>query len=355
MASNHLWQDIFNTLLVEIGEKNLRPGDRFQSLEEVCNRFGVSVITARRAFDELEQQGWIKRFKYRGAFIAKTNSPFSVKLVLNCPWDEVGLPMQGSPFVQLKLVDEMRKAATRMGIDLQLFTPALISSDMTGANIVVLQGSTLSAELIQGICKNNNAVFAHVPMPIDGVVTVRHDLRKSVDLPVRHLLDMGHRRIGLVLTRIANDWMSPRFQAYEAGLRRHKLAMDWRMVAECISTDKSAVFSAMERLMNNPCPPTAVIASNDEIALAVMDYCRLHGLVVPRDLSLVGCDNTPDGEEARPGLTSVETHFDRMAEESLRLLLASDASNNTGSSDTVVAPELIVRGSTAPPQHVSLR
>ncbi|MDD3927694.1 MAG: winged helix-turn-helix domain-containing protein, partial [bacterium] len=148
-SSNHLWQDIFNTLLVEIGEKDLRPGDRFQSLEEVCNRFGVSVITARRAFDELEQQGWIKRFKYRGAFIAKNRSPFTVKFVLKRTWDDVELPLQGSLFVQLKIMDEMRKAATRMGIDLHLCTPALLDSDMVEANIVVLQGNFLATEVIQ--------------------------------------------------------------------------------------------------------------------------------------------------------------------------------------------------------------
>lgn len=95
-------------------------------------------------------------------------------------------------------------------------------------------------------------------------------------------------------------------------------------------------------------PPTAIFASNDEIALGVIEAARTHGLRVPHDLSLIGFDDTLPARMASPPLTTVRQPLREMGAVALRTALRLANGETIDSHHVELATQLVVRDSTAP-------
>jgi DNA-binding LacI/PurR family transcriptional regulator len=95
---------------------------------------------------------------------------------------------------------------------------------------------------------------------------------------------------------------------------------------------------------------TAVFVANDQMALGVLRALHEHGRRVPTDVSLVGFDDIPESGYFTPPLTTVRQPFDMVGRRSLQTLLSQIESGRTIVGRVVIAPELIVRESTAPPK-----
>jgi LacI family transcriptional regulator len=123
----------------------------------------------------------------------------------------------------------------------------------------------------------------------------------------RYLVGLGHRRFGLLSAPVeGND----RARARGAGVRQALAEAGLDLPAERIQyapISLAAAGEAMQRLLALPEPPTAVVATNDVFAVGAMVACRHAGLVIPRDISITGVDNTDLGATQTPGLTSIRT------------------------------------------------
>ena len=102
-----------------------------------------------------------------------------------------------------------------------------------------------------------------------------------------------------------------------------------------------------------PADATAVFVANDQMALGVLRALHELGRRVPADVSVAGFDDIPEAAYFTPPLTTVRQRFDEVGEQALLALLAQlDGEARTGSR-TTIAPELIVRASTARPTVTS--
>jgi LacI family transcriptional regulator len=93
---------------------------------------------------------------------------------------------------------------------------------------------------------------------------------------------------------------------------------------------------------------TAVFASNDSMALGAMHALSVRGLVVPRDVSVVGFDDIPEAAHFRPPLTTVRQDFEELGALLMSRLFAAIESDGSPRPSKVL-PTLVVRESTAPP------
>jgi len=166
---------------------------------------------------------------------------------------------------------------------------------------------------------------------------------------VQHLVDLGHRRIGMLRTSDTDGttWSSDllRVRAWRETLAAAGLdAPDELLATETYGVDAGA--RAMATLLALPERPTAVFAYSDELAFAAVAHARAAGLSVPGDLSVVGTDGHPLGELL--GLTTVDQDVagqGRLAAElAVRLLDGAERVD-----DVDVACRLVERGSTAAP------
>jgi DNA-binding LacI/PurR family transcriptional regulator len=167
-------------------------------------------------------------------------------------------------------------------------------------------------------------------------------------LATRHLVELGHTEI----THISGpqDWIEAdaRMQGFleeinEAELRtRAPILGDW--------SAHFGYYAGLELLRFRDF--TAVFAGNDQMALGFMHACRDSGLDVPGDISVVGFDDIPEAAHFSPPLTTVRQNFAEIGRRAVALLL-SELSGGIGQDHDhdQIAPELVVRSSTAPPRR----
>lgn len=162
---------------------------------------------------------------------------------------------------------------------------------------------------------------------------------------VRHVLALGHRRIGFITGRMEAECSVDRLQGYKDGLREVGLEYDPDLVRQGDFT-REAGYREVRELFDVPERPTAILASNDEMAFGVMDAVHESGLRIGRDISLVGFDDLPMALTVTPPLTTVRQPLVAMGEAALEMLIGLIEGKKPGSLRRELPTELIVRGST---------
>jgi DNA-binding LacI/PurR family transcriptional regulator len=178
----------------------------------------------------------------------------------------------------------------------------------------------------------------------------------------RHLLELGHRRFGIILDRLAGDGVAglvdgPRLAAATYRITRERMAGyaealtaagvalgDVPVVERATNTRDEGATGARELLERAP-GLTAILAMTDQLALGALDVLHERGAAVPEAISLVGFDDIPEAATATPPLTTVRQPLLRKGEEAGRLLVAPPEQP----SEVLLPVELVVRGSTGPP------
>ncbi len=168
----------------------------------------------------------------------------------------------------------------------------------------------------------------------------------SARLATEHLIKLGHRRIGFIAgpeEYSLSDW---RKTGWKLAMEAAGLPYDGLCVRGDFGYDSGV--AATEALLGRAEPPTAIIASSDQMTLAALDTAIKQGLSVPRDLSLISFDNTPVVRFTTPQLTAIDQPIAATFSKAVELLI--EHANETVEPQPVrVEGSLIERGSTAPP------
>ena len=166
----------------------------------------------------------------------------------------------------------------------------------------------------------------------------------------RHLLELGHRRIGFINGHPNQTATGQRFHGYVEAMTEAGLSVDADQVAQGYFTYRSGL-EAAEKLLDSG-RPTAIFASNDDMAAATMAVAHRRGLDVPSDLAVTGFDDTPLAATVWPALTTIHQPIAEMAREAVRLLVEQIRSRRGGSEPQVVHKmlkfTLVKRESSAP-------
>lgn len=164
---------------------------------------------------------------------------------------------------------------------------------------------------------------------------------------VTHLLiSLGHRHIGFIGGPADQAASGLRRQGFERAMAAHALALEPELLQPGDFTFRSGV-EAAHRLLSRRQRPSAVFASNDDMALGVLAAAQRLGLAVPGDLSIAGFDDSPAAGLVWPALTTVRQPVAAMARSAVELLIAPPESEGQGPPRRVLAHELLVRDSTS--------
>ncbi|MFF2149414.1 LacI family DNA-binding transcriptional regulator, partial [Kitasatospora sp. NPDC058190] len=167
----------------------------------------------------------------------------------------------------------------------------------------------------------------------------------------RHLLDLGHRRIGLIGGPARMMCSRARADGYRAALDMTGIPYDPALVREGDFHHESGRRLGLE-LLRLPDRPTAVFAGNDLQALGLYEAARELGLRIPEDLSVVGFDDLPLARWVGPPLTTVRQPLTEMAETATHLVIDLARGVRPGTLRVDLATSLVERSSTAPPRTV---
>lgn len=181
------------------------------------------------------------------------------------------------------------------------------------------------------------------------VTHVRIDDVAAGQTATRHLLELGHERIGLVSEGPFEPWAfsasSDRRNGFLKALEEARIPWDPALEVHADFTARGAE-AAVERLFEMQNPPTAIVAQSDEMAYGVMSAARKHGLRVPDDLSIVGIDD--HDVAAAWDLTTVAQPVDTLGELAAWQIASRVLGDVTTEVQKLIVPtSLVVRNSTA--------
>ncbi len=170
----------------------------------------------------------------------------------------------------------------------------------------------------------------------------------------QHLIDLGHKRIAFIGASFNDRANLKRLQGYLAALTKHDIPIDERLItgkketaseSPGYSTEKIG-YEGMKRLLSLPNRPTAVFARNDFTAVGAMTAVKEAGLAIPRDIAVVGFDDTPLALHTLPPLTTVRQPMRLQGQLAAELLLRRIKNREIETENRVLECELIVRQST---------
>ena len=171
-------------------------------------------------------------------------------------------------------------------------------------------------------------------------------------LAVRHLAELGHRRIATIAGPVETRPGLDRLRGYREGLAAAGLAFRDEYVTGGDFYVESGERAAAELLALAE-PPTAIVAAADLMAVGAMRAAAAAGLRVPDDVSVVGFDDILLAAHLQPGLTTLRQDKAGIGAAAASLLLARIAGDAEAPDEAILPVELIVRGTTAAPSPPS--
>lgn len=157
---------------------------------------------------------------------------------------------------------------------------------------------------------------------------------------VRHLIEQGHRRIAFIRPHPDHALAQSRYQGYLDGLAAAGIAVDEKLIQPG-RFDVESGASAARTLLDMADPPSAIFASNDDMALGALRVAHSRDLEIPRDVAIAGFDDSPAGLLAWPTLTTVRQPMQKLGASAALMLLGEPPDPEA------VRHQLIIRGSTS--------
>lgn len=200
-------------------------------------------------------------------------------------------------------------------------------------------------------------VAARIPVVLvnrttdDAVVpSVAGDDHAGIGQAVRHLASLGHRKIAHVGGTQDVSTGVDRYHSFLSWMRSEGLEVDPRLVVFATWFQEERGATAVEELFRRGAEFTAIVCGNDLIALGAYDVLRERGLKIPDDVSIVGYNDMPFSDKFSPPMTSVRLPHYHIGFKAAEMLIDAIEEPLGHPSDIRLRPELVVRGSTAPPR-----
>lgn len=311
-------------------ERELAPGVDRATIEDVARHAGVSVATVSRALRDLPHvkaatKDRVRRSAEHLQYVADTNAA----RLASGRTRTIGLiaPIMTSWYTG-EMVAGVEDVLQAQGYDLLITTSGLRHRGQA-ADQMAFQQRVDGAVLVDVFCGDDTArriaaagtAAMVVGEELSALPSIAIDNRLGAELAVRHLLELGHRRIGLIGGRSEGDTVSTvpdqREDGYARALRDARVRRDRKLELDGAFTIAGAR-TAARRLLQASDRPTAIFCMSDEMGFGVMQVARELGIRVPDQLSVVGFDDHPVAEAF--GLTTVRQpvrEMGRMAATSL--------------------------------------
>jgi DNA-binding LacI/PurR family transcriptional regulator len=324
------YQEIADDLRKQIQRGVYERGARLPSFPEMRKQ-GVSQNTMEKVYGLLEADGLIERNTGSGVYVKEAQPRAAVIGVLGATQSQQ--QAHGSHLYMLEVLSGVQEAVQERSA-----TVVLLGEDTKGAAWDKVDGALLLGrteqvldQLPPGFC-----VISLLHHSKRAVSVVADDERGAFDA-TRHLLELGHRRIGF-LTVGFDEWSKRRLRGYRKALKQWGIEPDARWVRRVHGDENSPRFSEFaarrfdffldgcERTQEwlasdwDKLKLTALLAHNDQTALGVLAGLREGGRSVPREVSVVGFDGTA-AEYSHPRLTTVRVPLREIGAQGARLLL----------------------------------
>lgn len=347
---------IKEAILSEIRGGSLQAGQPVDSISEIVAKYKVSKVTAVHALAALEAEGFVRREHGRGTFVTE----HSDQAIRSLERKTVALivPDMVNPF-NVEIVRSIERRLRGHEVVCELYsTDGTCDAEQAVLDRLRLENKVSGVVVVCYATPGDYAENAIPNVPIVAIDYRRPSLRDKCvfissdnfkggyDAAV-HLITLGHKRIGCVLW---GEVSQKRIEGFISALREHNVPFDEDSMMFFTSDHSSVGAGFVDFVQKNEL--TAVFATNDMLAMQVMQQLRASGVRVPEDISLVGYDNVLAAQYLEVPLTTIEQYEEQIAQraaESLLEYMAEDAPPFMPK-EIVIVPTIIARKSTGAPK-----
>jgi DNA-binding LacI/PurR family transcriptional regulator len=344
----------------EILNGTYKAGKRLPGEPVLAKRFGVGRVTIARSLDVLEQSNLIFRVRGSGTYIQRDVARGTVRLVIGYLVYDVD-SLRNSP--SGIMLEASQKHLEDLGHTVRLLThselfpggePPATLRRMVRAG--ALNGLILSYGLYPDVALAINDVLPVMAVANDylphGMLNVAVDYTLGYFQATRHLLDFGHRKIGLLGGRSDRSIGYRAFQSFRLAMKLQGIDPDCQPVELC-GFESADYQSHAEAMLREHPDMTGMVCIDDTAAeIAIAAACRM-GRSVPGDFSVVGCNDMPGAATSDPPLTTLRIDFVQVGRLAVDLLLGR-IFGRPSAATVYFEPQLVVRGSTAPARPPSV-
>lgn len=253
-----------------------------------------------------------------------------------------------------ELVNETYPEAERLGYDVLLSASGPTRDERKAVDALlshrcealILLGPNADARYLRELGESTVVVTVGCRVAEARADSVHTADAKGMRQAVDHLVELGHRRI-VHVDGGKDPGSADRRRGYRNAMRRRGLPDEIRVIAG--AHDEDAGMVAGRALLDEDRLPTALLAGNDRCAMGLMHVLRRAGVEMPRDLSIVGYDDSRLAHLSHIDLTTVHQDADQMAQHAVRAAVHRLENPGDDPREIVVDPKLVVRGTTGPP------
>lgn len=182
-------------------------------------------------------------------------------------------------------------------------------------------------------------------LPVDMVLV---DKTTGNFMATQHLLELGHRTIGCITMRSGGGADEEEVKGYRQALQRWQVPVDESLIVSSVPLPGEGRLAAQKLLSRTP-RPTAIFARSDALAMGVLFAAWEMGIKVPDELSVVGYSDAPHVQYLTPPLTTIRQPQYEMGNRAAKALFERIARPDLSQRQTIIQPQLMVRGTTASP------
>jgi DNA-binding LacI/PurR family transcriptional regulator len=332
----------------------LQPGERLPTILKLSLHLGINLHTVRSAYHKLEADGLVETVRGRGTHVMAYEPQQFARHSSALRSHTVGviLPSVTNPFYHafLKGVEEIAdEDQTLLFVCDTHDNPNHTWRNYTRLVAKDVDGILVVSDDIQAFL-HSQVVYAGPPLvsvdwPCAPGYSVQFDLESAGYQATRHLLEHGHRRIGLITFALDSENTMPVNSGYRRALREAGVPFDPKMEARVFSFDMTSGAEGVHQLLALDQPPTAIFAIADMLALGAMRAIRAAGLRIPDDIALVGFNDIPLAELIEPPLTTVAAPAQEAGRTAMSMLSELIAGKQPLRKQVMLPTKLVVRHS----------
>jgi DNA-binding LacI/PurR family transcriptional regulator len=362
-----LYEQVRQQVLDYIAEQDLNPGDIIPTEAELAARHGVSVGTVRRALRQLVEQEILYRQPGRGTFLTEhSRQRAKQRGLLACIVPYIRNAFASSVIAGAQYAAQraeygflLLNSHGQPDLEEELLLQTLGS--VTGALLLPVGRTTMPSVLEELMQRRFPLAFAdRLPtLGTDYVNYVTSDNRAGAYAAVQHLVDLGHRRIGLALTANAEltSSVAQRAEGYRQALRDNGLVVDEALILGGLTSyqettgllpgegdGREANIEQLQAFLQGEAP-SALLGANDLIAMDAWRAAEGVGLSIPENLSIVGFDNAGFLRDVGIALTTVAQDAFGIGHEAVEVLTEYIEGKVSTPQKPVLPTRLVVRGS----------
>ena len=340
----------------KIKDREYPSSSQIPSENQLTQQYHLSYSTVSRALKELEQGGLLYCVQGKGTFVADTGLA-----------DNRSKEKKRSNNIGLLIFHEKNFISTD-----PFFTTIIsaIKNEAKNSNITLFATSKSKISDIKRFFREQNNIDGLIIM--DPILNIGYLLQiqkkkipyvvvgrypqfpelHSVDidtsfgtrLALKHLINLGHRRIGFICGPLDYTVTQYSIQAYQNILKEEGLSFDKRLVKEGKSTENGGYRKTLE-LLNLPKRPTAIFAANSSMSLGVTKAIKEKRLKIPDDMAVVGYDDFPFTSYLSPSLTTIAQPIEQLGKMAVRTLFKLISGKTNQPIQILLKPRLIIRES----------